>query len=94
MVARIEERPVESVLHEEKWYAVCNWEFSFGFQFKYHTEVDFIKTVLAAEICEIAMVSPHLTEKVDKSLRDFQVVPEKFLNPWLDVLVQILCHDF
>lgn len=41
---------VGSVLREEKWYVVCNWEFSFGFQFKYHTEVDFIKTVLATEV--------------------------------------------
>lgn len=39
-----------SVLHEEKWFVVCSWEFSFGFQFKYHTEVDFIKTVLVTEV--------------------------------------------
>lgn len=44
--------------------------------------------------CEIAVVSSHLTDKVDKSMRDFQVVPEKFLSSWLDVLVQILRHGF
>lgn len=43
-------RAVGSVLHEGKWSVVCNWEFGFGFQFKYHTEVDFIKTISATEV--------------------------------------------
>lgn len=41
---------VGSVPHEGKWYLVCNWEFSLGFQFKYRSEVDFMKTVLATEV--------------------------------------------
>lgn len=41
---------VGNVPHEGKWYVVCNWEFSLGFQFQYPIEVDFIKTVLATEV--------------------------------------------
>lgn len=47
---------------------------------------------LFSQSCEIAVVSSHLTDKVDKNMRDFPVVPEKFLNPWVHVLAQILDH--
>lgn len=45
-----------------------------------------------SQSCEIAVVSSHLADKVDKSMRDFPVVPEKFLNPWLVMLAQVLDH--
>lgn len=40
--------------------------------------------------CEIAVLSSLLADKVDKSTRDFPVVPEKFLKPWRDTVAQIL----
>lgn len=47
---------------------------------------------LFSQSCEIAVVSSHLTDKVDKNMRNFPVIPEKFLNPWVHMLAQILDH--
>lgn len=43
-----------------------------------------------SQSCEIEVLPSVLADKVDKSTRDFPVIPEMLLNLWLDMVAQIL----